>query len=235
MKRILVCEDEASIRDFVVINLKRSGYEVVEAGSGEEALQKFEDYKGDVDIALLDIMLPGMDGFAVCKELRQKSSSMGIIILTARTQEMEKVGGLMMGADDYVTKPFSPSELMARVDALYRRVMALRSREEVSYLEEIESGDFVLNLRSRTLLKQGQPIELTQVEFQIMEYFFTNPGKALSRTNILTRVWGEEYVGEDKIVDVNIRRLRMKIEEDPSSPQYILTVWGMGYKWNVQG
>ena len=235
MKRILVCEDEASIRDFVVINLKRSGYEVVEAGSGEEALQKFEDYKGDVDIALLDIMLPGMDGFAVCKELRQKSSSMGIIILTARTQEMEKVGGLMMGADDYVTKPFSPSELMARVDALYRRVMALRSREEVSYLEEIESGDLVLNLRSRTLLKQGQPIELTQVEFQIMEYFFTNPGKALSRTNILTRVWGEEYFGEEKIVDVNIRRLRMKIEEDPSSPQYILTVWGMGYKWNVQG
>ena len=235
MKRILVCEDEASIRDFVVINLKRSGYEVVEAGSGEEALQKFEDYKGDVDIALLDIMLPGMDGFAVCKELRQKSSSMGIIILTARTQEMEKVGGLMMGADDYVTKPFSPSELMARVDALYRRVMALRSREEVSYLEEIESGDFVLNLRSRTLLKQGQPLELTQVEFQIMEYFFTNPGKALSRTNILTRVWGEEYFGEEKIVDVNIRRLRMKIEEDPSSPQYILTVWGMGYKWNVQG
>ena len=235
MKRILVCEDEASIRDFVVINLKRSGYEVVEAGSGEEALQKFEDYTGDVDIALLDIMLPGMDGFAVCKELRQKSSSMGIIILTARTQEMEKVGGLMMGADDYVTKPFSPSELMARVDALYRRVMALRSREEVSYLEEIESGDFVLNLRSRTLLKQGQPIELTQVEFQIMEYFFTNPGKALSRTNILTRVWGEEYFGEEKIVYVNIRRLRMKIEEDPSSPQYILTVWGMGYKWNVQG
>ena len=235
MKRILVCEDEASIRDFVVINLKRSGYEVVEAGSGEEALQKFEDYKGDVDIALLDIMLPGMDGFAVCKELRQKSSSMGIIILTARTQEMEKVGGLMMGADDYVTKPFSPSELMARVDALYRRVMALRGREEVSYLEEIESGDFVLNLRSRTLLKQGQPIELTQVEFQIMEYFFTNPGKALSRTNILTRVGGEEYFGEEKIVDVNIRRLRMKIEEDPSSPQYILTVWGMGYKWNVQG
>ena len=235
MKRILVCEDEISIRDFVVINLTRSGYEVVEAGSGEEALQKFEELKGDVDIALLDIMLPGMDGFAVCKELRQRSSSMGIIILTARTQEMEKVGGLMMGADDYVTKPFSPSELMARVDALYRRVIALRSREEVSYLEEIVSGDFVLNLRSRTLLNHGQPIELTQVEFQIMEYFFTNPGKALSRTNILTRVWGEEYFGEEKIVDVNIRRLRMKIEEDPSNPLYIVTVWGMGYKWNVQG
>lgn len=233
MKRILVCEDEEAIREFVVINLKRSGYEVLEAGSGEEAIQKFDDAKGDVDIALLDIMLPGMDGFAVCRELRKRSESMGIIILTARTQEMEKVGGLMMGADDYVTKPFSPSELVARVDALHRRVLAVRSRDEVNYLEEIVSGDFVLNLRNRTLKKRGQPVDLTQVEFQIMEYFFTNPGKALSRTDILSRVWGEEYFGEEKIVDVNIRRLRMKIEEEASAPKYILTVWGLGYKWNV--
>ena len=228
-----MCEDEAAIREFVVINLKRSGYEVVEAGSGEEALQKYDEEKGGVDIALLDIMLPGMDGFAVCRELRSRSETMGIIMLTARTQEMEKVGGLMMGADDYVTKPFSPSELMARVDALHRRVVAARSRAEVSYLEEMTSGDFVLNLRSRTLKKRGQLVELTQVEFQIMEYFFANPGKALSRTDILTRVWGEEYFGEEKIVDVNIRRLRMKIEETPSEPQYILTVWGFGYKWSV--
>lgn len=233
MKKVLVCEDETAIREFVVINLKRSGYEVVEAGSGEEALQKFDEEKGGVDIALLDIMLPGMDGFAVCRELRTRSETMGIIMLTARTKEMEKVGGLMMGADDYVTKPFSPSELMARVDALHRRVMAVRSRDEVSYLEEMTSGDFVLNLRSRTLKKRGQLVELTQVEFQIMEYFFANPGKALSRTDILTRVWGEEYFGEEKIVDVNIRRLRMKIEETPSEPQYILTVWGFGYKWSV--
>ena len=235
MKRILVCEDETSIREFVVINLKRGGYEVIEAGSGEEALEKYDAEKGAVDIALLDIMLPGMDGFAVCRELRQRSDTMGIIMLTARTQEMEKVGGLMMGADDYVTKPFSPSELVARVDALHRRVITARSRDEVNYLEEIVSGDFVLNLRSRTLKKNGQPVELTQVEFQIMEYFFTNAGKALSRTEILTRVWGEEYFGEEKIVDVNIRRLRMKIEEDPSAPKYILTVWGMGYKWNADG
>ena len=228
-----MCEDEAAIREFVVINLKRSGYEVVEAGSGEEALQKYDEEKGGVDIALLDIMLPGMDGSAVCRELRSRSETMGIIMLTARTQEMEKVGGLMMGADDYVTKPFSPSELMARVDALHRRVVAARSRDEVSYLEEMTSGDFVLNLRSRTLKKRGQLVELTQVEFQIMEYFFANPGKALSRTDILTRVWGEEYFGEEKIVDVNIRRLRMKIEETPSEPQYILTVWGFGYKWSV--
>lgn len=233
MKRILVCEDEASIREFVVINLKRSGYEVVEAGSGEEALKKFDEDRDGIDMALLDIMLPGMDGFAVCRELRQRSESMGIIMLTARTQEMEKVGGLMMGADDYVTKPFSPSELVARVDALQRRVAAVQARNEVNYLEELHSGDFILNLRSRTLKKRGQPVELTQVEFQIMEYFFTNPGKALSRTDILTRVWGEEYFGEEKIVDVNIRRLRMKIEDNPSEPRYILTVWGLGYKWNA--
>lgn len=233
MKRILVCEDEASIREFVVINLKRSGYEVVEAGSGEEALKKFDEDRDGIDMALLDIMLPGMDGFAVCRELRQRSESMGIIMLTARTQEVEKVGGLMMGADDYVTKPFSPSELVARVDALQRRVAAVRARNEVNYLEELHSGDFILNLRSRTLKKRGQPVELTQVEFQIMEYFFTNPGKALSRTDILTRVWGEEYFGEEKIVDVNIRRLRMKIEDTPSEPRYILTVWGLGYKWNA--
>ena len=233
MKRILVCEDEASIREFVVINLKRSGYEVVEAGSGEEALKKFDEDRDGIDMALLDIMLPGMDGFAVCRELRQRSESMGIIMLTARTQEMERVGGLMWGADDYVTKPFSPSELVARVDALQRRVAAVRARNEVNYLEELHSGDFILNLRSRTLKKRGQPVELTQVEFQIMEYFFTNPGKALSRTDILTRVWGEEYFGEEKIVDVNIRRLRMKIEDTPSEPRYILTVWGLGYKWNA--
>lgn len=233
MKRILVCEDEESIREFVVINLKRSGYEVVEAESGEEALKKFDEDKDGIDIALLDIMLPGMDGFAVCRELRQRSESMGIIMLTARTQEMEKVGGLMMGADDYVTKPFSPSELVARVDALQRRVAAVRARDEVNYLEELHSGDFILNLRSRTLKKRGQLVELTQVEFQIMEFFFTNPGKALSRTDILTRVWGEEYFGEEKIVDVNIRRLRMKIEDNSSEPRYILTVWGLGYKWNA--
>lgn len=231
MRKALVCEDELSIREFVVINLQRSGYEVVEAGSGEEALRLYDENAGDIDIALLDIMLPGMDGFAVCRELRKRSDSIGIIMLTARTQEMEKVGGLMMGADDYVTKPFSPSELMARIDALHRRVSTARERAEVNYLEEIKSGEFTLNLRNRTLLKKEQPVDLTQVEFQIMEYFLTSGGKALSRVDILHRVWGEEYFGEEKIVDVNIRRLRMKIEDDPSEPRHILTVWGMGYKW----
>ncbi len=234
MKHILVCEDEAAIREFVVINLKRAGYEVTQAGSGEEALQKFEEAGGDVDIALLDVMLPGMDGFAVCRELREKSDTMGIIMLTARTQEMEKVGGLMMGADDYVTKPFSPSELVARVDALYRRVGALRQRQQPNFIEEMQSGEFTLNLRARTLKKRGIPLELTQVEYQILEYFFANEGKPLGRSDILTHVWGAEYFGEEKIVDVNIRRLRMKVEDDPSNPHHILTVWGMGYKWQAE-
>ena len=233
MKRILVVEDEDAIREFVVINLQRAGYDVVEANSGEAALQKYEENHGEFDVAILDIMMPGIDGLTVCKELRKKSGNLGIIMLTAKTQEMDKVTGLMLGADDYVTKPFSPSELVARVDSLYRRVAIAEMREENNFQEELVSGDFVLNLRKRALKKKGRMIELTQVEFQIMEYFFSNPGVALDRTNILTHVWGEAYYGEEKIVDVNIRRLRMKIEDEPSNPKHIVTVWGLGYKWEA--
>lgn len=233
MKKILVCEDEAAIRDFVVINLRRAGYDVVEADCGEAALQKYEEQGGDFDVAILDIMMPGIDGLQVCKELRNKNGSIGIIMLTARTQEMDKVTGLMLGADDYVTKPFSPSELTARVDSLYRRVALAEQKSENNFKEEIKSGIFTLNLRNRSLMKQGKLIELTQVEFQIIEYFFSNPGVALDRTDILNHVWGEAYVGEEKIVDVNIRRLRMKVEDEPSNPKYIVTVWGLGYKWEA--
>ena len=182
MKRILVVEDEDAIREFVVINLQRAGYDVVEANSGEAALQKYEENHGEFDVAILDIMMPGIDGLTVCKELRKKSGNLGIIMLTAKTQEMDKVTGLMLGADDYVTKPFSPSELVARVDSLYRRVAIAEMREENNFQEELVSGDFVLNLRNRALKKKGRMIELTQVEFQIMEYFFSNPGVALDRT-----------------------------------------------------
>ena len=197
MKRILVVEDEDAIREFVVINLQRAGYDVVEANSGEAALQKYEENHGEFDVAILDILMPGIDGLTVCKELRKKSGNLGIIMLTAKTQEMDKVTGLMLGADDYVTKPFSPSELVARVDSLYRRVAIAEMREENNFQEELVSGDFVLNLRNRALKKKGRMIELTQVEFQIMEYFFSNPGVALDRTNILTHVWGEAYYGEE--------------------------------------
>ena len=231
MKKILIVEDEEAIREFEAINLRRSGYETVEAGSGEEALAIF-DAEPDFDIALLDVSMPGMDGFTLCKELRKRTQTLGIIMLTARTQEMDKISGLMMGADDYITKPFSPSELLARIDSLYRRVSMNNPANNPQNSDEIKLGDFVLNLRRHTLLKKGQNVELTQVEFQIIEYFFTNPDTALDRTDILNKVWGNGYFGEEKIVDVNIRRLRMKIEDNPSSPQNLVTVWGMGYKWN---
>lgn len=233
MKRILVAEDEKSIREFIVINLERNGFDVVQAENGKQAIQAYTDYDGDIDIALLDIMMPEVDGLEVCKFLREKSNTIGIVMLTAKTQEMDKVTGLLVGADDYVTKPFSPSELMARVDAIYRRVMINKNSESKKEKDSdlIILGDFALNLRSRTLSKNGKNIELTQVEFQLMEYFFANPDVALDRSSILKYVWGDLYYGDDKVVDVNIRRLRMKVEDEPSRPLHLTTIWGLGYKW----
>lgn len=227
MRKVLVLEDEANIRGFIVINLRRAGYEVIEAESGEEALEKLKAQK-DIRVALLDVMLPGIDGFEVCRRLRAHDANIGIIMLTARSQEMDKVTGLMTGADDYVTKPFSPAELTARVDALMRRSgMA----EEMS--GQLTQPPFVLNTRNRTLEKDGRRIKLTQMEYAIMKMFMENPGKALSREEILDLVWGRDYFGELKIVDVNIRRLRLKIEDNATNPTYITTVWGYGYKWDA--
>ena len=227
MKKILVLEDEASIRSFIVINLRRAGYDVIEAESGEEALERLRA-NPDVKVALLDIMLPGIDGFEVCRRIRATNTKIGIIMLTARSQEMDKVTGLMTGADDYVTKPFSPAELTARVDALYRRTGG--DTESLS-ADEISDPPFLLNTRNRTLEKNGQRVKLTQVEYSIVKLFMENPGKALAREEILDAVWGKDYFGELKIVDVNIRRLRIKIEDNTQKPIYINTVWGYGYKW----
>lgn len=228
MKKVLVLEDETSIRSFVVINLKRAGYEAIEAGTGAEA---FEQLKAnpDIKVAILDIMLPDIDGFEVCRKIRASDPHIGIIMLTARTQEMDKVTGLMTGADDYVTKPFSPAELTARIDALYRRTGGTEQFDA----GEIVQGPFKLNTRNRTLEKNGVRIKLTQVEYAIMKMFMDNPGKALSREDILNTVWGRDYFGELKIADVNIRRLRIKIEDDPTNPCFITTVWGYGYKWGL--
>ena len=232
MKRILIVEDETAIREFEAINLNRVGYETVEAASGEEALEIFDsDLKG-FDIALIDVMMPGMDGFELVKQLRQRTTTLGIIMLTAKSQEMDKISGLMLGADDYVTKPFSPTELLARVDSLYRRVGA--NARASAGTSELVSGAFTLDLRRRSLHKGGKYIELTQVEFQIMEYFFTHSEAPVSRTELLKKVWGDNYFGEEKIVDVNIRRLRMKIEDNPSDPKHLVTAWGFGYKWNAE-
>ena len=228
MKKVLVLEDEINIRSFVVINLQRAGYTVVEAGTGKEALEQLQK-QPDIQVAILDIMLPDIDGFEVCRRIRVGNNQMGIIMLTARTQEMDKVTGLMTGADDYVTKPFSPAELTARVDALFRRVAKDGGEDK----DIISQGPFTMNTRNHTLEKNGTRIRLTQVEYNIMKLFMRNPGKALSREDILAEVWGKDYEGELKVVDVNIRRLRVKIEEDTTSPSYITTVWGLGYKWGA--
>ena len=226
MKRVLILEDEVNIRSFVVINLKRAGYDVIEAGTGQEALDKLQQYP-DVGVAILDIMLPDIDGFEVCRRIRASNMKIGVIMLTARTQEMDKVTGLMTGADDYVTKPFSPAELTARIDALFRRI----DGDKRSPGELLTQGAFVMNVRNHTLEKNGQRIRLTQVEYSIVKLFMQNPGRALSREDIMAAVWGREYEGDLKIVDVNIRRLRVKLEDDATAPAYINTVWGFGYKW----
>lgn len=227
MKKLLVCEDEDAIREFEVLTLRRSGYEVVDTACGEDAIEAFNKAPNDFSVVLLDIMMPGIDGLTVCKKIREKNSRVGIIMLSAKTQEMDKVKGLMLGADDYVTKPCSPSELAARVDAICRRISVGSEMQS----DVLTSGPFVLNMDGHTFTKNGKPIDLTQVEFQLMELFMRNAETAMERKQILVRIWGESYTGDDKIVDVNIRRLRMKIEDEPSSPAHLQTVWGFGYKW----
>ena len=233
MKRVLLVEDEASIREMVALNLKMAGWEVVEAPSAERALELMHGGER-CDAALLDIMLPGMDGLSLCETIRRDDSDIGIIIVSAKGQESDKIRGLSIGADDYITKPFSVSELIARLEALTRRIHRGSSGSVPKPAEEPEqlvSGPFVLDEKSRILYKSGTPIDLTQVEFQIMELFFRNPATALVREKILEGVWGKNYFGDVKIVDVNIRRLRMKVEDEPSHPAHIMTVWGYGYRW----
>lgn len=233
MRKILVVEDEDAIREVVALNLRLAGYEVTEAASAEQALAVFSPSAG-FDVAVLDIMLPGMNGFSLCETIRRDSASIGIIMLSAKTLETDKIKGLSIGADDYMTKPFSVSELLARVEALVRRVGRQGASSAAPEPDgRMVSGVFVLDQKSRVLYKNGTPIDLTQVEFQIMGLFFANPGVALVREKILEGVWGENYFGDVKIVDVNIRRLRMKIEDEPSAPKHILTVWGYGYRWNA--
>ena len=227
MKKVLVLEDEANIRGFIVINLRRAGYEVIEAESGEEALEKLKAQR-DIRVALLDVMLPGIDGFEVCRRLRANDANIGIIMLTARSQEMDKVTVLTSGADDREIQPFPPPRPTDRMDALMRR-SGCAEREEQTV--EVVSPPCTRNLRSRALEKNGERVKLTQVEYSLMKLFMENPGKALSREEILDTVWGHDYFGELKIVDVNIRRLRLKIEDDTANPAYITTVWGFGYKW----
>jgi DNA-binding response OmpR family regulator len=227
VSKILLLEDDQSIRSFVKINLNRNAFDVVEAATGEEALNFLKEHK-DFDIAVLDVMLPGMSGFEVCKILRQNNPKIGILMLTAKSQEIDKILGLEYGADDYMTKPFSPSELVARVKALSRRV---KINQEKYIEEQVHSEPFILNVTTRTCHKHAEEIILTPTEFIMLKIFIEHKGSILSREGLLEKIWGDHYVGDMKIVDVNIRRLRRKIEDDASRPQYLETVWGQGYTW----
>lgn len=202
-------------------------FEIVEASSGEEALEKLDD---TFDIALLDVMLPGIDGFEVCRQAREKFPRLGIIMLTAKGLEQNKIEGLELGADDYIVKPFSPKELLARINALQRRLNVKELNVEEEQGGNITSGIFTILQNERKLLKRDKEIELTPIEFALVKYFMENANKAIHRDEILQNVWGYNYVGDFKIVDVNIRRIRQKIEDDPSNPRYIEKVWGYGYR-----
>lgn len=224
-EKILIMEDEIGIRSFVSINLKREGYEIIEAGTGQEAIEKITVEK-DISLALLDVMLPDMSGIDVCKFIRQNFDHVGIIMLTAKAQEDDKIEGFISGADDYIAKPFSIKELLVRVSALLRRI---KKDENTSKSSVIALPPFILDLDKRRLYKNNVEIELTPTEFSIVKYLMSNDKQSLSREQILDEVWGANYLYDFKIVDVNIRRIRNKIEDDPSKPKYIQTIWGYGY------
>lgn len=233
MARILLVEDEDNIGEVIELNLTLAGHSVVRVSSAEAAQDIWEGGDTAFDIALLDIMLPSMSGIDLCDYIRERSDDIGIIMLSAKSQEQDKVIALSTGADDYITKPFGVNELQARISALMRRIRKEDKKTAAQGEDVLVSGPFTLNITSRVLMKNDTVIDLTSVEFSIMELFFRNEGVALTREKILEGVWGENYYGDIKIVDVNIRRLRMKIEEDPSGPEFIVTVWGFGYRWTV--
>ncbi|WP_434291596.1 response regulator transcription factor [Clostridium botulinum] len=225
MDKILIVEDESSIRGFVKVNLKMNNFDVIEAETGEEGIEKTRKHKPDV--VVLDIMLPGVDGLEVCKTLRQEFPNMGIIMLTAKSQDTDKVSGLEYGADDYIIKPFNPLELTLRIKAILRRVNAVKGSDD----NIITGGPFKIDLYSKKIYKNEEEIDITPTEYLLMKIFIENPGKAFNRDELLDLVWGYDFMGDSKIVDVNIRRLRSKIEETPSEPKFIKTVWGTGYRW----
>ena len=227
MRKVMVLEDEASIRSFIVINLRRAGYEVVEAETGEEALDKLHA-NPDTLVALLDVMLPGIDGFEVCRRIRATNPRIGIIMLTARSQEMDKVTGLMNGADDYVTKPFNILELKARIRALLRRAggPAAQTPQRAPLLTV---GDLSLDTEERVAIRDGKTIDLTAKEYDLIELLMKNPRRVYSRESLMDLVWGYSYAGDYRTVDVHIRRLREKLEPDPAKPVHIMTKWGVGY------
>ncbi|KLA22258.1 response regulator transcription factor [Bacillus cereus] len=224
MTTILVLEDEITIRNFIVLNMKRAGFNVLAADTGETALELLD--KHIVDLILIDVKLPGIDGFQVCKSIRENNKKIGIIMLTACVQDRDKVQALTIGADDYMEKSSAPMVLTARVLSLLRRV-----KGNIENIESIHSEPFRLNLQQERLYRKGVVIDLTPTEYIILRCLMENQGKPISRDELLNKIWGVNYVVKTKVIGVNIRRLRQKIEPNPSGPQFLQTVWGKGYVW----
>ena len=222
MEKILIIEDEDSIRVFLKINLNRNGFEVLETDNGEEGLNILELQN---PVLVLDVMLPGMNGFEVCKKIREKKDKIGIIMLTAKGQDMDKIMGLEYGADDYMVKPFNPMELLLRIKAILRRIGGNKENNI------IRNGIFTIDSYGKKVFKGGKEIDLTPKEYSLIKLFIENPNKAFSRDELLDLVWGKDYFADSKIIDVNIRRLRSKIEDSSSKEGYIETIWGFGYRW----
>ncbi len=228
--KILVVEDELPIRKLIYFNLERSNFEVLEAGDGKTALQLAEDK--NPSLVVLDVMLPDMDGFEICARLRERHPDLPIIILSARGQDMDKIMGLEIGADDYIVKPFNPLELAARIRSVLRRTSRNTSPVRPAALE---LGPYLLEVKTQRLYKSGRLVKLTAREFQLMKFFLQKRNEPVTRDELLDEVWGLNYFGDPKTVDVHIRRLREKIEDEPSSPLFLKTVWGYGYCFQESG
>jgi len=227
--QVLIVEDDDNIRRFISINLTNNGFVVYEAAMGEEALQSFTANRPDV--VVLDIMLPDANGFEICRKLREKDPKIVIVFLTARGQDLDKIKGLEIGADDYIVKPFNPLELVARIKAILRRTNGSFKQQK----RILQSGPIRMDLNSNKVFKHDDFIELTPKEFQMIRIFLEHPDTALTRNELLNLVWGEDYVGDPKTVDVHVRKLREKIEDDSSKPLWIETVWGLGYRFRKDG
>ncbi|MEW6524093.1 MAG: response regulator transcription factor [Bacillota bacterium] len=221
--RILVVDDEPYIRELVRLYLMREGYDVLEATDGDMALE--QALTGGVDLVILDIMLPGRDGWEVCRQLRAQSD-VPVIILSARGEEIDRILGLEMGADDYLTKPFSPRELVSRVKAVLRRTLRPQNTQD-----DLVFANFSLNLPARELVVKGRAVPCPAREFDLLAFLAARPGRVFTREQLLEQVWGYEYFGDARTVDVHVRRLREKIEPIPEEPRYLVTVWGVGYKF----
>jgi len=228
-KRILVIEDNKDLSHLLQIHLSDLGYKVTCVYDGHKGLSDAQS--SNFDLIILDLMLPGMDGLEICRQLRNNGYQIPILMLTSKSSEMDRVVGLELGADDYVTKPFSIRELMARVKALFRRLEAKDPQHTENPKKEIAAGDLVIQPEKRTVTRKGKPVDITAKEFDLLYHFASHPGRVYSRSQLLDCIWGYTHDGYEHTVNSHINRLRAKIEEDPAKPRYIITVWGVGYKF----